>query len=251
MNPPKKAPWPTKTPTHHQVWLEDKRLMTLRPFSPCFLTCRWRGHLCTFLCFKSTQRSTLWWHNTSFFRWWCTSTHRRWDDFFGQVESSPPTQDMPMANEGLWAYGDSLLEMYIKLSWWWRLHPCCGLDPIHGTFLVGDVRSILSWDSSPTSPFISKQASKHSGYVFLCRLSWICGGTRNCGLFVATRFSWETWLGMVKMELCLGAIWPPNASFSVRNSAGFGGFHICWRYFLTFSESVPVILSTRITRLSL
>ena len=110
------------------------------------------------------------------------------------------------------------------------MHPCCGLDPIYGTFLVGDVCLILSWDSNLTSPFIQgklSSPSKHSGYVFLCRLSWICGGTGNCCLFVATCFSWETWLGMVKTELCLGAIWPPNASFSVKNSAGFGGF-IFW-----------------------
>ena len=123
-----------------------------------------------------------------------------------------------------------------------------GLDPIHGTFLVGDVRSIFSWDSSLTSPFISKQAST-SGYVFLCRLSWICSGTRNCCLFVATCFSRETWLGYGEnraVPRCyLIYLPPPNASFSVRNSAGFGGF-IFWHS----SESVRVILSTRITRLS-
>ena len=137
-----------------------------------------------------------------------------------QVPKSVPV--FPSKNGFAWVGPDS-----ITYSWWRRLHP--GLDPIYGTFLVGDVCLINFNPFLGFKPDISihLQASKHSGYVFLCWISWICGGTGNCGLFVATCFSWETWLGMVKTELCLGAIWPPNASFSVRNSAGFGGF-IFW-----------------------
>ena len=183
--------------------------MTLWPFSPCFLMCRWRGHLCAFLCFKSTQRSTLWWHNTSFFRWWCTITHRHWDEFFGRLDLHPLPricQSQMRVYIGLSGFPTKnvyniILVMTISSLLWFRSHLCdvlgwcCLFNPFLG--LKPDITVHL-------------QASKHSGYVFLCWLSWICGGTGNCCLFVATHFSRETWLGMVKTELCLGDLFDPQ-----------------------------------------